>query len=69
LDWAMKGGIDYYYECGTTHKKVIKILLLHEMKFKELINKNSDYSIDIYEILINKIKEKSIVKDIINMIN
>jgi len=48
-------------------KELVKILILHEMKFKEIMQKNSNESIDIYEILINKIKEKAIVKDIIKM--
>jgi len=51
------------------NKELIKTLTLHKMKYKDIIQKTSDYSIDIYEILISKIKEKTIVKDIINMKN
>jgi len=51
------------------NKELIKILTLHEIKFKEFVKKTSIDSINIYNVLIDTIGEKVIVKDIINMKN
>jgi len=59
----------FKYGSRARNRKTIKILILYEMKFKELIKKNSNELIDIYEILINKINEKPLDKEIVDITN
>jgi len=49
------------------NKELTKLLILREMKFKDFVLKISSDSIKIYEILMNEIKEKAIVQEILDM--